>query len=288
MRQYIYSILAAAAIIPLAGCEKESAFKFNTEEGKLNCESISVDYVNRNKTVRAGEDETAQPAVSIGDFQVQILKSGNDTPVNSFKYSEMPGIVTLPVGTYKATASYGDNPEAGWNCPYYYGESTDFEIMENEITSGIKIDCKLGNIRVEVAFDTNGLSSVTDTKVVVKARDNAELTFTDKTKASGYFKFVEENTTLIATFSAKINGVDINREYTAFTDVKAGNYYKLNFSVKDSPTNTEPGTIVIGDENFTIDGTITSTDENHKIDPGDLDEGFTDDLRPNHNQGQKP
>lgn len=286
MKNRIYTSIFGGALLLLSACGSEAPFGPDSDQfGKLNAEALNVDYANSSRTTKGAADETAPSPIDIKAFSVEITKSGESTPEKTFAYGEMPGIIVLPTGTYTATASYGENPECGWNCPYYTGTTgTPFEITANKITDSIDpIVCKLSNVKVEVRIATGEGVEVSDARVVVNAREGAELTFTDRTRASGYFRYAEGNTTLAATFSALIGGVEISREFAAFTAVAAGNYYKLTFTVAESPTNTEPGTITIGDEHFTVKGTVTTKDENIDIDPGDTDEGLTDDLRPKYN-----
>ncbi len=112
MRHNIYSILlAASAICALPSCDKEAAFSMKPGEGQLNCDALSVDYINRGRNTRAAN-------VEIGDFNVNFVNTATEEVARSFKYSEMPELVALPAGNYRAEAAYGDNPIAEWEDPY--------------------------------------------------------------------------------------------------------------------------------------------------------------------------
>ncbi|MBD5263828.1 MAG: DUF4493 domain-containing protein, partial [Bacteroides sp.] len=146
MRHNIYSILLAAASLALAGCDKESSFNMNPGEGQLNCRSFTVDYINNNPSVRSSNSSE----VELGDFTVDFVNTATNDTVRTFKYSEMPEIVSLPQGSYKALASYGENPIAEWNAPYYLGD-TEFEIQAGQVTDNVDpVECVLSNIRVRV------------------------------------------------------------------------------------------------------------------------------------------
>lgn len=280
MRHYKFlSIWAAAALIGLSGCEKESFFNTDDGEGQLNCRSLSVDYINSGNT-RAG--------VNVGDFTVDFINESSNTVVKSFLYSEMPEVVSLPVGYYSIHAEYGDNPDAGWEAPYYIGESKNkFTIQAGKITDSVDpVECELSNIRVRVNIDDLGLGIVgNDAKVVVRAGDSGSLTF-DKTSAdrSGYFRYVTGSRTLTATFSGTVDGVYVDAIARAYDDVAKGNSYVINFTIS-RPDELEPGDIQIGDDDndgIHVDAVINVKDENIVIDPDDpgQDNELVDDMRP--------
>lgn len=280
MRHYKFlSIWAAAALIGLSGCEKESFFNTDDGEGQLNCRSLSVDYINSGRETRAG--------VNVGDFTVDFINESN-TVVKSFLYSEMPEVVSLPVGEYTIHAEYGDNPDAEWDAPYYIGESKNkFTIQAGKITDNVDpVECELSNIRVRVNIDDLGLGIVgNDAKVVVRAGDSGSLTF-DKTTAdkSGYFKYVTDSRTLTATFSGTVDGVYVDAITRAYDDVAKGNSYVINFTIS-RPDELEPGDIQIGDDDndgIHVDASVNVKDENIVIDPDDpgQDDELVDDMRP--------
>ena len=143
MRYKIYSILLAATSLALAGCENEAAFNMNPGEGQLNCRTLTVDYINNNPSVRSSE-------VELGEFTVDFVNTATNDTARSFLYSEMPEIVSLPQGSYRAQASFGENPIAEWDAPYYLGD-TDFEIKAGQITDDVDpVECVLSTIRVRV------------------------------------------------------------------------------------------------------------------------------------------
>lgn len=279
MRHNIYSILlAGAAITALSGCEKEAAFNMNPGEGQLNCRTLSVDYINNNHKVRSSE-------VELGDFVVDFVNIDTKEVARSFKYSQMPEIVSLPEGSYRAEASYGDNPIAEWETPYYLGD-TDFDITAGKITDDVDpVECVLSNIRVRVDISDLNLGLLgDDAQVVVHAGKEGSLTYNlSTTDKAGYFRFVENSHTLTAEFSGTVDGKYVGPTPLVFDNVAAGNSYDINFTV-NRPDNMEPGMIVIGGEvgsEITINAKITIEDQTEKIDPNEPDDNtITDDMRP--------
>lgn len=280
MKPYINSILAAGVLTALCGCEKDNPFNEGTEEGRLDCKALTVDYINRENTVRASN------GVNLGDFTVDFVNTATGETVRSFLYSEMPEVVALPIGNYRAEATYGDNPVAEWEAPYYLGNTT-FNIESNKITDNVEpITCRLSNIKVTIDFNDNGLGNIgEDAKVVVDAGEEGSLTFAKGETKAGYFRYVEGSTTLTATFSGTIDGNYVEGESKAYDNVQSGNFYKISFSIHNAE-NTEPGDVT---GTVTVDGTITVIDQNETVDPNDTDRDYEqDDMRPVEKDPENP
>ncbi len=279
MRHKIYSILiASAAILALPGCEKEAAFNMNPGEGQLNCNALNVEYISRGKPVRSSE-------IELGDFVVDFVNTATNEVARSFKYSQMPEIVSLPEGNYRAEAIYGDNPVAAWESPYYLGNS-EFNITAGEITEDVNdVECVLSNIRVKVDINDSGLGLVgDDAKVVVSAGNEGKLIFDQTTNdKAGYFRYIENSSTLAADFSGTVDGVYINPTAFIFNNVEAGNSYEININI-NSPDNVEPGYVVIGGEagkEIKINAKISIEDETKIVNPNEPDDDIlVDDMRP--------
>lgn len=278
MKHNIYSIiLASASILGLAGCEKESAFDLKPGEGQLNSGSLSVDYINRGKQTRAD--------VQVGDFIVNFINTETNETARSFKYSEMPEVVALPVGSYRADAVYGDNAIAEWENPFYKGDSS-FDIESGKITENVDpIECSLCNIRVTVDINDLGLGLLEDdAKVVVKA-GIGELTYTPETKKAGYFRFVDKSTTIAAVFSGTVDGVYVEAVPMTFNNAAEGNSYNIHYTI-NRPDNVNPGDIEIDDTGITVDASITIRDENKEINPNEPEDNLLeDDMRPENGIG---
>lgn len=272
MKYNIYSIVAAATLLSgLTACEKESNFLLREDEGQLNTGSLNVDYINSGRETRAG-------GVNVGDFTVNFVTTTTNEIAKSYKYSEMPEVVALPAGSYKAMAEYGDNPIADWEKPYYLGDS-EFEIVKGKITDDVPpVECELSNIRIKVNVSDLGLGLLgNDAKVVVEAGKEGSLTYTQNETRAGYFRFDGANT-IIATFSGTVDGVYVENVRRIYDNVDAGNAYTINFTV-NKPDNVEPGDIEIND--ISIDATINIQDQNIEIDPNEPDDNIlTDDMRP--------
>lgn len=281
MKRNIYSILlAGAAMLTLPGCSKEAPFDMNPGEGLLNCNALNVDYINGGKPVRSSDSD-----VNLGEFTVDFVNTATNEVAQSFKYSDLPEIVSLPAGNYRAEASYGTNPIAAFNSPYYLGNS-EFGITAGEITEDVEdVECVLSNIRVKIDINDFGLGLVEDdAQVVVRAGNEGELTFDQTTNESaGYFRYITNSNTLTAVFSGTVDGVYIEPTSFLFDNVDSGKSYEISINV-NSPDNVEPGFVVIkndGDKEITINAEITIDDKTKVWDASGEDDPLVEDnMRP--------
>lgn len=263
---FIFPLLA----LLMGGCAKDDPFnsKGDVEEGQLLKSALGIELkadeiVKRKKMTRAVD-------FNANDFNVVICQSGSTVPFKTFKYGEMPDVITLPKGDYTCTATYGENTLAEWENPYFLGKSEVFTVNPYEITSYIApIICKLENIKVSIVFDDELKSKMSaDSHVLVKVGDNQGLTYTveeaDAAKA-GYFKHTDE-TTLVATFEGSIDGQKIV-ETKSMKNIEKGNHYRITFKLHRHPGDDNTGDV---DSDIQIDASVSVVDVERDIElPGD-------------------
>lgn len=275
------SVMLAAVF---GACSKDNPFDNDTvtETGALSTAGLQVSLNSEYgpRPVKGRGVRKAAPSVSLFDVEIVDQKSGAVT--RSFKYSDMPEIVTLPVGTYTVRAFYGDNKDAAWEEPYYMGELNDIEIEKDEITEvPDPVVCKFANIRVSIDFDPS-LRAVMgdDCKVDVHVGDRGSLPFTlNDVSRSGYFRFVNESETLAAEFSGTVDKV-MTQDSQAFTGVKPGSWYQITFKLFDAGEE-EPGNIVGGEGGLVmVVAEVESSDMNVEMDYETPSNGAEDNERP--------
>lgn len=287
MKKFIYiavSLLLAGAV---SSCSKDDPF--GNEEvqayGRLLTTSLDVSLHSEYGPKSLKNKKVRQKAPDVKDFTVEFFRENSDTPEASYLYSEMPEIVTLPVGNYVARAFHGENPEADWEKPYYMGESK-FTIEADQITDEVDpIKCTFANVRVSIDF-TDNLKAVMgdDCKVTVKVGDRGSLDFTvNDTDRSGYFAHVPNSTTLVATFTGVVDGA-YTTESKSYTDVAPGKHYAITFRLHDAGEE-DPGSID-GDDLIVVDATVTVDNMNSDVDSSE--EVIDDDMRPTETPEQQP
>lgn len=276
MKTYLNIFLTLAIALLAASCSKEDPFH-DSVTGKVNTRSLTVEVAN--------EENTRAANVDVADFTVQFFKQGETTAQASYRYGDMPEVVELPVGTYTARATYGQNLSAAWDAPYYEGNTlSTFEVKADQVTMvADPIVCALSNVKVSVYFSDELTAQMSaNAKVSVKVGEHGtELSFTKADEGrEGYFAYVADSPTLAATFAGEVQGFE-TVETKVYDDVKPGNYYKITFTLHEPEL--EPGDVSL---NLRVDATVQIEDVNRTI--GDEDEILIDDMRPKEDPGNEP
>ena len=290
MKKFKYIYLISALAVGVASCSTEAPFSEDKldGEGRLLTSAIAVELKTEENLVRAASVEP-----DVNDFTVDFLNAENPgDPVRSFRYGDMPEVVTLPVGDYIARAYYGgeygsSESTAAFSAPYFKGESARFSIVENKITDNIgTVECSLANVKVTILFDEK-LVDVMDANstVTVRVGEKGSLSFTKDTEESGYFHYDEGSNTISAEFSGVVDG-DNTTESKSYNNVQPGNHYRITFKLHSIDPN-EPGEITPGKpgEEIKIDATVKLEDLTGEggidVNPSDEDIYMKDDRYPN-------
>lgn len=278
--RYKHIFLSVALLT--GGCSKEAPFNIVTEEGEgqILKSALNVD-------LRDGElDQTivrgTRGDIVYDDFKVTFTKDGASAPTSTYRYGDMPEIVTLDKGAYVATATYGENLDAEWENPYYVGRSDAFSIKPGEITDNVgEIVCRLENIKVSINFapiltQEMDASSFVEVKVVSGDHDAKGLRFTKSEEnrgSAGYFRYVE-GVSLVATFNGLVEGVKVS-ETKSIAKVEKGNHYKITFKLHTQGGENQ------GDANvdMKVDASVTVTNVERNVDLEE-DEILDDSERP--------
>jgi hypothetical protein len=264
-------MLCLISLFMVVSCGKEEPFNTDTDAvGTVSFQKLMV-------TVDGSEVQKVhtRAGVDVQDFTVQIIKDG--AVVNSYRYAEMPSVLELPVGEYTASAFLGDAEGVGFDAPYYKG-STTFTVRENDITEVNTIECKLSNVKVTIIYsDDLKAAMADDAKVTVLVGENSTLDFGKNETRSGYFGYVENSNTMVATFNGIVDGA-AETNSRVYTDVAPGTHYRITYTLhKPGSDANASGNIVPG---LKVDARVEVVDVNYNYDPDDSDRP-TDDGRPN-------
>lgn len=238
--------------------------KGNKETGKVSLARMAVSVSNAEKVIES------RASVEVGTFTVNIKNEAGEV-VSSFKYAEMPELLALETGKYTVEAYNAEEQEAAFDAPYFYGTSSQFEVKANEVTEVDPIVCKLANVKVGI-FYSDELKKVmgSDVVVTVKVADTEELDFVASETRAGYFKYVEGNKTIVATFTGTVDGYKVSDYKVLANAVAPGNYHKITFSIKDAPLPPDENG-QIGNSGLNMDATVTREDFSGNVNPGDED-----------------
>ncbi|WP_455592137.1 DUF4493 domain-containing protein [Bacteroides sp.] len=134
MRKSVYLIICCCLLC--LGCQEELE---TTSNGSLNI--FLTDEVATTRTLPdALSDELIQ------QFDISLLRDRKGAIITEYSglLKDFGNNRILKVGTYRATASYGEDVILALDAPYYYGEVEDVSIKKNKATS-ITITCKVAN-----------------------------------------------------------------------------------------------------------------------------------------------
>ena len=258
---YNIIMLMALATFAFASCDDPNYGTQNAEEGQLKMSTLGID-------VDASENVVTKASIDVSGFTVRILDAKSGLLKNSWTFSQMPEVITLPVGEYIAEVYSAPVQEAAFDAPYYYAKQN-FTIAKNKVTELNPVTCTLENVRVSIVY-SEALKNVMsdDVKVTVEVAEKKTLDFGANETRSGYFRYYETNTTLVASFSGTVDGVFIQEDHKIMTDVAPRKHYIITFNYKENPTpGDESGSLTSA--NFTIDATVTVVNVTRDIDIDD-------------------
>ena len=127
----------------LASCVQEDGLSL--ANGKLH---LSIGKISAQTESRATPAELGKPLAE--HFQLKVQRQGS-------QYTTYEGVfqdeISINVGTYDITATYGEDVIIGRDTPYYIGTAE--AIVNKDASTTVSIPCKVGNALVSVAFGKN-------------------------------------------------------------------------------------------------------------------------------------
>jgi len=179
-------ILIFLGIIIISGCSKRN-HDDEKPTGKL---SLMVGM-----SVSSHDVYSNLKAANTGDFKVIIYNSDDAVAASYDKASEMPDAIDLPEGKYYVIASFGTNPAAEFEQPYYYGISSEIEILGGQ-SSIANVTCYISNILVSIVYSDNVKTGFNDYSTSVSNIAGTLQFFKNETR-TGYFNngplYIEAN-----------------------------------------------------------------------------------------------
>lgn len=283
---YILPLVAAAMLS--TACSSEHPFDFDGDgngEGQILKSALAVS-IEADELVRQNAPTRAADA-NIDDFNVIFYKAGSTVPVASYRYGDMPEVISLPAGSYSCTATYGENRIAEWESPYFLGASETFDVTAYEITSYIEpIVCHLENVKVSIDFDSALRAKMSpDSYVEVKVGSSSSLNFgiaeADAQKA-GYFMHTDE-VSLVAVFYGTVDGSKVV-ETKSLDNIRKGYHYKIKFKLHIGSGDSSTGD---ADANVNVDADVNVIDVTRNVSLGE-DPLLDDNERPTEGGGDDP
>lgn len=183
-------VLSLVYVLAFVSCERE---QYSTEEGN-KVETVSEGQINLSSlklTVNVNANAATRADIDTKNYIIRIYNRDNDNKlVQEWKYSEMPEIFSLKVGNYTVAAFSHDVLPAEFEHPYYYGKE-DFEILKDQITDIIDLQCVLRSVMVTVEYDEKLLTLLgNDVKANVTLGQGSLDFVKDETRA-GYYQAID-------------------------------------------------------------------------------------------------
>lgn len=219
------STVALALSIGLVGCERDK-IGYGDKEGATGTLSFMKFDV---KTSTDIEIISRAATSATYNYVIRIFDANGDQVGADYIYGQMPESIVLTTGTYSMKIqSQSQIPSAEFEAPVYGATVENIVIEEDKTTDVGVITCKLINIKVSVGYNEAMWAVLgDDANVLVEIGDGA-LDFAKGESQNGYFAAPEVSNAMTVKFSGTVDG-NYATMTRAFTDVKAGQWRKINF-----------------------------------------------------------
>ena len=127
----------------LASCVQEDGLSL--ANGKLH---LSIGKISTQTGSRATPSELGKPLAE--HFQLKVQRQGSQYTTYEGAFQKE---ISVNIGTYDITATYGEDVIIGRDTPYYIGTAE--AIVNKDESTTVSIPCKVGNALVSVAFGKN-------------------------------------------------------------------------------------------------------------------------------------
>lgn len=261
-KYFLICLTLLAGMLAFTACHSEVMEGQSTGKGELNLASMTAEVNTEVETVYLGS--RAESGTDFSNYIVTVYDAQSQK-VNQWKYSEMPEIVSLAVGTCTVEVTSAEAPTNGFDIPYYKG-STTCEIKENEIVNVPAITCKLANMMFSVEYDEEFKSKMgEDVVTTITVGDNSLEIPGSETRKAYLVAPGGETTSVTVTLKGTIDGEVI--EYSERFDVKTGvhNVIKYDF-VPVSDGTGDGSTLKVA---INVDSSLTGSDEVIGVNPGE-------------------
>lgn len=261
-KYFLICLTLLAGMLAFTACHSEVMEGQSTGKGELNLASMTAEVNTEVETVYLGS--RAESDTDFSNYIVTVYDAQSQK-VNQWKYSEMPEIVSLAVGTCTVEVTSAEAPANGFDIPYYKG-STTCEIKENEIVDVPAITCKLANMMFSVEYDEEFKSKMSeDVVTTITVGDNSLEIPGSETRKAYLVAPGGETTSITVTLKGTIDGEAI--DYSERFDVKTGvhNVIKYDF-VPVSDGTGDGSTLKVA---INVDSSLTGSDEVIGVNPGE-------------------
>ena len=260
---FLICLTLMAVLFTFSACHSEKMETGATDvTGQLSLASMKMEVDLKVDTVYP----QSRAGVDVSNFLLTI-KNSQGEQVEQYTYSEMPEIISLPVGTYTVVASSAEAATNGFDVPFYTGSTEQFTIKENEMTEVSALTCRLANVMISVEYDEELRKLMgEDVVTTVKIGDNS-LDIPSSETRKAYLIAPASAGSMDITLKGTIDGESVT-EVKRVENVQAGQYNIIKYvlSPVDDGNNSVGGNLNIA---INIDSSMTSSDETVGVNPGE-------------------
>lgn len=260
---FLICLTLMAVLFTFSACHSEKMETGTTDvTGQLSLASMKMEVDLKVDTVYP----QSRAGVDVSNFLLTI-KNSQGEQVEQYTYSEMPEIISLPVGTYTVVASSAEAATNGFDVPFYTGSTEQFTIKENELTEVSALTCRLANVMISVEYDEELRKLMgEDVVTTVKIGDHS-LDIPSSETRKAYLIAPASAGSMDITLKGTIDGESVT-EVKRVENVQAGQYNIIKYvlSPVDDGNNSVGGNLNIA---INIDSSMTSSDETVGVNPGE-------------------
>lgn len=259
---FLICLTLMVVLFTFSACHSEKMETGATDiTGQLSLASMKMEVDLKVDTVYP----QSRAGVDVSNFLLTI-KNSQGEQVEQYTYSEMPEIISLPVGTYTVVASSAEAATNGFDVPFYTGSTEQFTIKENELTEVSALTCRLANVMISVEYDEELRKLMgEDVVTTVKIGDNS-LDIPSSETRKAYLIAPASASSMEITLKGTIDGEFVT-EVNRVDEVQAGQYNIIKYvlSPVDDGNNNVGGKLNIA---INVDSSMTSSDETVGVNPG--------------------
>lgn len=246
MKKVYYGLLSLM-LAGLVSCSKDEGS--SSFEGRIDVR-VSADQSLSDAVSRASEEE-AVPETK--DFALTI-ESADGKVSNSWDSFEKFQPVSVAVGTYNVTASYGDANAEGFEALSYLG-STSVEVRKDE-TAEASVTCTINKAKVSISYTDDFKSYFSSYSAYVTSSKGNKVTYAaDETRGAYfvpgdlgvYLEVTRQGVSQKVTLNPKNFTAEVKHEYRLTMDVDASTA-ALTIVFNDNPASEQNVEINISDE----------------------------------------
>lgn len=246
MKKVYYGLLSLM-LAGLVSCSKDEGS--SSFEGRIDVR-VSADQSLSDAVSRASEEE-AVPETK--DFALTI-ESADGKVSNSWDSFEKFQPVSVAVGTYNVTASYGDANAEGFEALSYLG-STSVEVRKDE-TAEASVTCTINKAKVSISYTDDFKSYFSSYSAYVTSSKGNKVTYAANETRGAYFvpgdlgvylEVTRQGVSQKVTLNPKNFTAEVKHEYRLTMDVDASTA-SLNIIFNDNPASEQNVEINISDE----------------------------------------